>query len=714
MTLRRRNKQPLPAFGPGVQVQAAQLPGKALLWLVAAFTLLLVPQWDRLPVWLLGICVALMGWRWLARLGRVRLPERWWRTGLVVVLGGVYLATVNSQLTVDTAASFFALCVALKWLETRSARDFYVLFFILLYMAAVNFLFHQAIHWTLLNFTAVMSLLLGLQVLNAPELPAGVRSGGRRLAGLLLKMLPVVIVLFVFFPRMAPLWSVPLVSSQARSGISDQMTPGDISNLAQSSKRVFRVSFGGQTPPQAQRYWRGLTLDYLDGATWKQSAPPASQRLGRVEIEGASGPLDANQYEILLEPTDQSWTFALADSVAASPNIKEIDDDLFRFRRPADTSVRYRLALEASPLNPNAQLPPALRRQLLQLPGRDNPQARALADELRSRYDDRDVAAALLQRFREQPYFYTLRPPAMPDNGIDALLFDVKRGFCAHYAGAMTFVLRAAGIPARVVVGYQGGESGAGDEYLLVRQYDAHAWVEGWFEGAGWIRLDPTAAIAPSRIESGLREAMAEEGSFLENSWLSPQKYGNLPLLTWSSLQLDRINYQWQRWVVGYQGQSQMDLLSRLPGGLTLRDLGYISAGTVAAALLLAGLISAWRDRQGGRHTGVARQLQRWQKFCEGVGVPVHQGETPLDLAERLAQAEPALADSARVFAGVVNTHYYSRQAIDAVAPSVSNVRLLRCLLSRMKRQRRQAFVCSDGSPAQSRKPFQASSEAQD
>jgi hypothetical protein len=145
-----------------------------------------------------------------------------------------------------------------------------------------------------------------------------------------------------------------------------------------------------------------------------------------------------------------------------------------------------------------------------------------------------------------------------------------------------------------------------------------------------------------------------------------------------------------------------------------LRDLGYISAGAVAAALLLAGLISAWRDRQGGRHTGVARQLQRWQKFCEGVGVPVHQGETPLGLAERLAQAEPALADSARVFAGVVNTHYYSRQAIDAVAPPVSNVRLLRCLLSRMKRQRRQAFVGSGGSPAQSRKPFQASSEAQD
>ncbi len=257
-----------------------------------------------------------------------------------------------------------------------------------------------------------------------------------------------------------------------------------------------------------------------------------------------------------------------------------------------------------------------------------------------------------------------------------------------------------------MVVGYQGGESGAGDEYLIVRQYDAHAWVEGWFEGAGWIRLDPTAAIAPSRIESGLREAMAEEGSFLENSWMSPQKYGNLPLLTWDSLQLDRINYQWQRWVVGYQGQSQMDLLSRLPGGLTMRDLGYISAGTVAAALLLAGLISAWRGRQGGRHTGVARQLKRWQRFCEGVGVPVRQGETPLGLAERLARAEPALADSARVFAGVVNTHYYSRQTVDAVAQPASDIRLLRRLLARMKRQRRQAGAGSGGSPAQSSESF--------
>ncbi|HEV8077704.1 MAG TPA: transglutaminase-like domain-containing protein, partial [Marinobacter sp.] len=309
-----------------------------------------------------------------------------------------------------------------------------------------------------------------------------------------------------------------------------------------------------------------------------------------------------------------------------------------------------------------------------------------------------------LQRFRQEPYFYTLRPPAMPDDGIDALLFDVKRGFCAHYAGAMTFVLRAAGIPARVVVGYQGGEPGAGDEYLIVRQYDAHAWVEGWFEGEGWVRLDPTAAIAPSRIESGLREAMAEEGSFLEDSWLSPQKYGNVTLLTWASLQLDRINYQWQRWVVGYQGQSQMDLLSRLPGGFTLRDLGYVSAGTVAVALLLAGLISAWRDRQGSRRTGVARQLQRWQRFCEDVGVPVCQGETPLGLAERLARAEPVLADSARVFAGVVNTHYYSRQTALAVSQLAVDSRRLRRLLARMKRQHPQ--VGSGTQPTNSSESF--------
>ncbi|MGO1460974.1 MAG: transglutaminaseTgpA domain-containing protein [Marinobacter sp.] len=664
------------------------LPSRALLWLIISFALLLTPQFDRLPLWLIFVCTALAGWRWLAQQGRVRLPGSWLRTGIMLTLVAVYLIRVQGSFTVDTAASFFVLAVGLKWLETRTARDFYVLFYILVYLATVNFLFHQEIHWALVNIGAIALLLIGLQVLNAPDLPGGIKAGWRRLGVMLLKVLPVVVLLFVFFPRMAPLWSVPLVSGQARTGISDTMRPGDISNLAQSSERAFRVTFGGTIPEYRDRYWRGLILDTLDESTWRQSDIETYRSLGRVNVDGGAGELTAREYDVLMEATDQRWAFALKGSEAVSDNIVKESDDLFRFRRPADSSIRYRLALEESAKTPAHSLEPHEARLYLQLPAQGNPRARALASELKNSTNNMGVIRSLLNRFREQPYFYTLRPPVMPDDGIDSLLFEEKRGFCAHYAGATTFVLRSAGIPARVVVGYQGGETGAGGDYLIVRQYDAHAWVEAWIEGQGWIRIDPTAAIAPDRIESGLREAVADEGSFLENSWASAQKYGDVAIIQWASLQLDRINYQWQRWVVGYQGQSQLDLMSRLPGGFGMRELGYLTAGIVGAALLIVGLVSAIQMRRGVNRDGYSRVLGAWYQLCGRAGVPVRHGETPSVLASRLANAEPAVAESARLFARTINSHYYRPEPeLQSARDGNDDLKRLRRLLATMKRQ---------------------------
>lgn len=675
---------------------ATNLPSRALLWLVGSFALLLTPQLDRLPVWLIAACGVLAAWRWLAQYGRVRLPGRWLKTGIMLVLVAVYIATVQGRFTVDTAASFFVLAVGLKWLETRSVRDFYVLFFILVYLGTVNFLFHQEIHWTLVNIMAIALLLVGLQVLNAPDLPGSMKAGWRRLGVLLLKTLPIVILLFIFFPRMAPLWSVPLVSGEARTGISDTMRPGDISNLAQSSERAFRVTFGGQMPDYRDRYWRGLILDYLDGETWKQGGNGEYRRPGRVDLDGGIGDLKPEEYDVLLEPTDQRWAFALENSRAVSSNVVKESDDLFRFRRPADTSIRYRLARENADTGDDAELSPYQARRFLQLPATGNPRAREFAKQLRGRLSDTGVVQALLTRFREQPYFYTLRPPEMPENGIDDLLFDAQRGFCAHYAGATTFVLRAAGIPARVVVGYQGGDSGAGGEYLIVRQYDAHAWVEAWIEGRGWVRIDPTAAIAPDRIESGLRDAMAEEGSFLEDDWASPQRYGDVAMIQWASLQLDRLNYQWQRWVVGYQGQSQMNLMSRLPGGFGMKELGYLTAGIVGMGLLVAGLVSALRMRRGERRDAFRRIVGSWHQLCSRAGVPVRVGETPSALATRLARAEPSAAESARLFARTINSHYYSHGTEDGRTGELNR---LRRLLTTMKKQLRRSHSTAGKRP---------------
>jgi len=668
--------------------QSDNLPSRALLWLIASFALLMTPQLDRLPLWLIFTCVALAGWRWLAQQGRVRLPGRWLRTGIMLALVAVYLVRVQGSFTVDTAASFFVLTVGLKWLETRTARDFYVLFYILVYLATVNFLFHQEIHWALVNMGAIALLLIGLQVLNAPELPGGMKAGWRRLGVMLLKVLPVVVLLFVFFPRMEPLWSVPLVSGQARTGISDTMRPGDISSLAQSSERAFRVTFGGPMPAYQDRYWRGLILDTLDDGTWRQGANEPYRSPGRVNVDGGIGELQPREYDVLMEPTDQRWAFALEGSAAVSDNVIKEADDLFRFRRPADSSIRYRLAREGAAAPANTTLEPGEADRYLQLPPTGNPRARELAADLKRSSNDIGVIRTLLSRFREQPYYYTLWPPKMPSDGIDSLLFDEKRGFCAHYAGATTFVLRSAGIPARVVVGYQGGESGAGDEYLIVRQYDAHAWVEAWVEGQGWIRIDPTAAIAPDRIESGLRDAVAGEGSFLENSWGSAQKYGDVAIIQWASLQLDRINYQWQRWIVGYQGQSQLNLMSRLPGGFGMRELGYFTAGIIGAALLIAGLFSAWQMRWGLGQGRYQRVLGAWYQLCVRAGVPVRHGETPAALAARLAVAEPMVADSARLFARMVNSHYYRPQTTpQSPQDDAEDLKRLRRLLVTMKRQ---------------------------
>ncbi|WP_372965509.1 DUF3488 and DUF4129 domain-containing transglutaminase family protein [Marinobacter sp.] len=662
------------------------IPAGALLWLIGSFTLLLLPQWNRLPWWLIAACVALASWRWLAQRGRVRLPGRWLKAGIMLVLVSVYVATVQGRFTVDTAASFFVLSVGLKWLETRSARDFYVLFFILVYLAAVNFLFQQDIMWALLTFCAVGCLLVGVQILNAPDLPGNFRAGWKRLGLLLLKTLPIVVLLFVFFPRMAPLWSVPLVSGQARSGISDTMRPGDISNLVQSSATAFRVTFGGAKPEYRDRYWRGLILDYLDGETWRQLDDEPFQAPGRVAIDGGVGALAENEYDVLMAPTDQRWAFALKNSVVASDNIFHVGEGLFRFGRPADSPVRYRMAL-GSDQAPEAQiLDPAQRYRYLQLPDKGNPRTRDLAEKMAADLKPAELVNDLMQRFREQEYYYTLRPPVMPEDGVDALLFEEKRGFCAHYAGAATFLFRAAGIPARVVLGYQGGDAGAGGEYLIVRQYDAHAWVEVWLDGRGWVRVDPTSAIAPDRIEYGLRDAMEEEGSFLEHDLISFQRYADFAALQWISLQLDRVNYQWQRWIVGYQGQSQMDLMSRLPGGMGMKELGYITAGIVGVALLIAGIASGLALRTGGSQDAFGRVLGAWHRLCEQAGVPVRSGETPKVQAERLALARPAVAESARTFARAVNSHYYSSESD---RHNNADVQRLQRLLKAMKRQLR-------------------------
>ena len=628
-------------------------------WLLFGFALLILPQWARLPIWLVLVTSGLAIWAWAGKRFGVRMPGRVLRILLVLVLAVIFAVTVRGRFTVEAASDFFVLTVALKWLELRSRRDLYVLFFILCYLAAVNFLFRSSPGWALLDFVGILALFNALQGSQGGYLKRGMLQTWKRMGKLFLLALPLVIGLFIFFPRISPLWSVPLVSDRGTTGFSDTVAPGDISHLAQSDRRAFRVRFGGELPPPRERYWRGLVLEDYDGRAWRerQSYSPLSPP-GKVNSEAGAGPLPTDEYEVLLEPTYQRWGFALRDSVPVSSNISAMGDSLIRFRRPVDTTVRYRMKrLSVAP--PPAHLTAAVRFRDTALPSGGNPKTRAWALSLRARYGTPSaVVAAVLNYFHTQPFYYTLNPPKLGADPMDTLLFQTRRGFCAHYASATAYVLRAAGIPARLVVGYQGGEVGADGRYLIVRQYDAHAWVEVWL-GGRWVRVDPTAAIAPERIEQGLQSAVSDPADFLADNWMAPSRYNNIAWVRWINLQMDAFNYRWERWVVGYQGNTQLALFGHLSRHVGKRELGWISAGLVGLFALGVALWSLWRARQERRGEGTARLFSQWRALLSKAGVASQASETPLQIARRAYDRDPALGRLSMNFARQLNSHYY-------------------------------------------------------
>ena len=663
------------------------IPRRCIYWLLVGYVLLIIPGLPRLPLWQLAYAVILPVWHlgmtlgWWARLGAAV------RMSLVLAGVGLFFGTLSGGFNVDSVARFFVLSLSLKWLELGRRRDVYVLVFILCYLAAVNFLFQTQVLWTLVNLGGVLTLFNALQWLQAPAGGAVVATW-RRMARLLLISAPLIVALFIFFPRVGPLWSVPLVNGPARTGLSDHIAPGDLANLVRDDSRAFRASFAGQLPPPAERYWRGLVLDRFDGERWMRSHQPGRSRPGKVLSEATAGPLAKGEYEILLEPTHQRWAFALSRSRPASDNIHATRDGLVAFPRPVESSVRYRLRRLAGSVDAQVRVLTARERShYLTLPTQGNPQARQWARTLAAKSPTPSaLAVTLLRYFHQKPFFYTLRPPDYGANPIDELLFSRRRGFCAHYASATAFVLRAAGVPARIVVGYLGGEPSIDNSYLIIRQYDAHAWVEFWQEGVGWIRMDPTAAIAPSRVENGLRDSVADQADFLVGDWTSTQRYRDLPGVNWLNLQIDRINYQWQRWVVGYEGKTQLQLFSHWGKGIGLRELGLYSAGLIGVAALLGVLLVQGRQWRRSARDPYRRLLVQWYALLQGQGLAVAPTQTPLQAAALCSPLGPAFKARAETFARLISNHYYASDSPDTRRQLQQLLRQMRALSHGRKR----------------------------
>ncbi len=624
------------------------IPRVVLLMVFGLMPVLLVPLLEVVPNWLIGVYVLAGAWRYGAYLGKANYPKAWIKVLLVVASVGALGWDMGSWKGLEPMVALLLLAFALKVTELVTVRDMLILILVAYFIVAAQFLFSQSLSATFLGIAEIWWITAVLIAVNygtqARLLQRALRLSGTVLA----QAIPLMLVLFFIFPRLEPFWAVPLQSSGGVTGVSDRMNPGDIANLSRSAALAFRAEFAGPVPPNRELYWRALVLDRQVGETWRASMPQP-----RRALPGLSPEIDVS---ITLEPTGQRWLPVLETPATLSVQALIATSNTAFASTDVKSDTRYRLL--ATKDNTFELLRPLERTQLLQLSAGRNPQSRALAERWRAELEsDRDYVDAVLAYFRTQPFYYTLNPPTLGPNGVDEFLFSTQRGFCEHYAGAFTELMRAAGIPARVVTGYQGGELNPVSGAVVVRQYDAHAWSEVWLEEQGWVRVDPTAAVAPDRIEYGLEQALAEEGSFLENTPLSALHFRNIAWINAMRLRLDALSYEWQSWVLGFDRSTQSTLLTRLFQG----NETWKYAVALASAWVLVMLPFAFRLWMSERpHLAPhERVLGDFLRLMSQHGFARAPGESLAHLQGRISGAKSNKAKAANAFLNTYSAYQY-------------------------------------------------------
>lgn len=640
----------------------------SLLRLLAVLALVVAPHLFTMPPWIGLAVVALGAWRALGAFRQWPLPPRWLKVLMVVAAFAavqISYGRINGQ---HAGAALLVVMLALKLTEMRSRRDVLVVVSLCYFTMLTHFLFSQEL-WTILYLLACAIAVTAMLVeANHTGGALSPRLTLRLGARFVTQALPLMVVLFVLFPRVpGPLWGLPADAGAARSGISDTMSPGDISRLIESDEIAFRVVFRGEPPPMKDRYWRGPVLSYFDGQRWRgpfrgddffrlARAKGALNAYEQAEVELLGEPV---RYEVMLEPHRQHWMFALdlpgpelPPGSALTGYYQLLSHELVKdtLRYEATSYPRYRL-------EPN--LIEKWQGSARNLANAGNPRAVALAQQWRAQSaNDDEVINRAMRLFRDEDFFYTLEPPPLGENMVDDFLFTTKRGFCEHYASSFTVLMRAAGIPARVVVGYQGGEFNEVGGYFTVRQSDAHAWSEVWLPRRGWVRIDPTAAVAPSRVEVGISAALAsaELPGFLRRDGSGFWYWRLQGEVAW-----DMVNVMWDRWVLAFNPARQLELLGRIG----LDDWSKMVIALTVLLTALASLFGWFALRQVRAAVPADPALQLWRRatrLLAGQGLPQAPSEGPRDYVRRIARARPELAPA---LDSLLNTYLAARYLDD-------------------------------------------------
>ncbi len=621
----------MPQLNKAPQQTTGELDRRQASWLAALALVIFAPLVWHLPLWLNLMAGLALFWFALLLWRQAPLPSRWLLTFMALSGPAGITLHYHTLFGRDPGVACLVLMFALKLLEMRTRRDAFVLILLGYFLSMTQFFHLQNILAAVLMLATVLQTTATLIVLNQSAGSASRIRMPYRLAGtMLLQALPLMLLLFVLFPRIqGPLWGLPGDAYSGMTGLSDHMSPGSISQLSQSDAIAFRAKFSNASaapPPRQQLYWRGPVLTWFDGRTWQRQQKTASRSLP-YELHGGF-----HDYSVTLEAHNQPWLFAL-DLPGTIPKPGGITHNA-ELLAPNSVTARLRYEMRSYPEAAlGAQDSATMLQEALQLPETGNPRTRALARQWRKEAGANDpaIVARMLEHYRREEFFYTLAPPLLGADTVDEFIFVSRRGFCEHYAASFVFIMRAAGIPARIVTGYQGGEINPVDATLVVRQSDAHAWAEIWLRGSGWQRIDPTAAIAPSRIEKNLVAALpAGEAAPLllrpQFSWLHALRF------RWEAF-----GNSWNQWVIGYNPQRQRELLDKL--GLSDASWQQMTALLAGLCGLLLLVYTAWVLRQPQRGDAVQHDWQRFSHKLARLGLARQPWEGPQEYAQRAATA---------------------------------------------------------------------------
>ena len=605
------------------------------LFLLLVIGWVVLPQVAKLPWWASALAAGVLLWRgWLAIAGKP-LPRSWWLLALLTITLAATYVTHGTLLGRDAGVTLIVALLALKTLELRARRDAFVIFFLGFFTMLTNFFFSQSLATAAAMLVALLGLLTALVNAHMPVGRPPLARAARTAGTLALLGAPVMAVLFVLFPRFAPLWGIPSDAMSGRSGLSASMQVGNIASLALDETIALRVRFEGPVPPQSDLYFRGPVLSTFDGREWR----PLQRRLGsgNSPLLGGSAQLEvlggAVRYEVTMEPNNRPWILVL-DAALKQPDVPGFDaamtsELLWVANRPVTDLLRYRV--ESHPTfrhGPRASAVAVLP-QYTELPDGFNPRTLALAGELRADPALAGRPAALVQaaldRLRTGNYQYTLDPGVYGEHTADEFWFDRKEGFCEHIASAFVVLMRALDIPARVVTGYQGGERNAVDGFWVVRQSDAHAWTEVWLAGRGWVRVDPTSAVAPGRT-GAFQRLQAPRGAIATAlGTVTPNLAASLRA-GWEAL-----NNGWNQWVLNYTQSKQLNLLKNLGfRSPSWEDLSFVLLGLVVFVALCGAAWTMWERRQ---HDPWLRLLARTRERLLKAGLDLPAATPPRQIA---------------------------------------------------------------------------------